>query len=65
MAISKNSKVSGFRKWAEIHDPEKIGEVRTAEKEDGVTAAADVDQGRTTSDPPPHRPWLVPGAGTL
>jgi hypothetical protein len=65
MGMSINSRISGFRKWVEIHDPEKIGEVRVAAKEDGVIAAADVDQGRTASDPQPHRPWLVPGAGKL
>jgi hypothetical protein len=63
MGISINSKLSGFRKWVEIHDPEKIGEVRAATKKDGVIAAADVDQGSTTSDRQPHHPGLVPGVG--
>lgn len=61
MGISINSKVSGFRKWAELHEPEKIDKAHTAANE----VAADVDQDRTTPDPQPHRPWLVPGVGKL
>jgi hypothetical protein len=64
MGISMNPKMSGFRKWAEIHDPEMIGEVRTAVNK-GAVATADGDQAAKTPDRQPHRPWLVPGAGRL
>jgi hypothetical protein len=64
MGISINSKMSGFRKWAEIDQPAKIDEARIGAHE-GAIAAADVDQGRTTPDPQLHRPWLVPGVGKL
>lgn len=65
MTISINSKMSGFRKWAEIHEPMKIDEACTGAKEGDVTAAADVHQAGKTADQQPHRPWLVPGAGRL
>ena len=64
MGISMNPKMSGFRKWAEIHQPEKIDKTCKSANED-VVAAADGDQGAKTPDQQPHRPWLVPGAGRL
>jgi hypothetical protein len=51
MGISMNPKMSGFRKWAEIHEPTKIDEAGTGAKEGGVTAAADVRQDGKTADP--------------
>jgi hypothetical protein len=59
MAISINSKMSGFQKWAEIHQPEKINKTRTRAN-DGAIA-----EGTKTPDLQPHRPWLVPGIGRL
>ena len=44
MGISMNPRMSGFRKWAEIHQPEKIGKTSTGANE-GAIAAADGDQG--------------------
>jgi hypothetical protein len=64
MSISINSKVSGFRKWAEIHELAKIDEARIALNK-GASAAANDDHGAQTPDRQPHRPWLVPGAGKL
>jgi hypothetical protein len=64
MDVSLNGKMSGFRKWAEIHEPKKIVETRIAANE-GVAAAADDHQGGKTPDLQPHRPWLVPGVGRL
>ena len=65
MGVSMNPKTSGFRKWAEIHEPTKIDEVRSGANKGDVNAAADVRQDNKTSDQQPHRPWLVPGAGKL
>ena len=65
MGISINSKTSGFRKWAEIHQPSKIDKARIGASEGSVIAATDVDHDGKTHDQQPHRPWLVPGAGTL
>jgi hypothetical protein len=65
MGISMNPKMSGFRKWAEIHEPTKIDKARTGVEEGSVTAAADDHQAGKTADQQPHRPWLVPGAGKL
>ena len=64
MGISMNSRTSGFRKWSEAHDP-KIVTARAAAGEDAVVAAPDLDIGLMTPEEQPHRPWLVPGAGTL
>jgi hypothetical protein len=65
MGISMNPKMSGFRKWAEIHEPTKIDQALTGAEGGGVTAAADVRQPGKTADQQPHRPSLVPGAGKL
>ena len=65
MGISMNPKLSGFRKWAKIHEPTKIDKARTRANKGGVVAAADVHQARETLDQQPHRPWFVPGPGKL
>jgi hypothetical protein len=65
MDVSMKPKTSGFRKWAEIHEPTKIDEVRTGANKGDVNAAAAVCQDNKTSHQQPHRPWLVPGAGKL
>ena len=63
MGIAINSKISGFRKWAETHQPAKRDNARN---ETGVEMAADDLLGGTTLDRrPQHRPWLVPGIGKL
>ena len=63
MGISMIVHTSGFRKWSEAHDP-KIA-VRAVAGEAAVISAPDLDQGMMTPVEQPHRPWLVPGAGTL
>src|ERR1700738_5424856 len=63
MGISMTVRTSGFRKWSEAHDP-KIA-VRAVAGEAAVISAPDLDQGLMTPAEQPHRPWLVPGAGTL
>jgi hypothetical protein len=65
MGISMNPKMSGFRKWAEIHRPEKIDKTFTGSNEGGVIAAADGDQGPKTPEPATASPMVVPGAGRL
>jgi len=62
MGKSMNPKMSGFRKWAEIHESTKIDKARTGANEGGVIAAADVDQDRKTPEATTARPWLVPRA---
>jgi hypothetical protein len=64
MGISMNSRTSGFRKWSEAHDP-KIADARAVAVEAAVISAPELDQGVTTQKEQSHRPWLVPGAGTL
>ena len=61
----EDSRANGFRKWADAHQPERLGDARTGAGEGGVIAASDLAQGVTTPAEQPHRPWLVPGAGTL
>src|ERR1700730_12031177 len=63
MSISMTVRTSGFRTWSEAHDP-KIA-VRAVAAEDAVISAPDLDQELMTPTERPHRPWLVPGAGTL
>jgi hypothetical protein len=65
MGISMNSGTSGFRKWSEAHDPKTIA-ARAVAGDVAVIPAPELDQ--TTAPTPevePHRPWLVPGTGTL
>jgi hypothetical protein len=64
MSISMSSPTSGFRKWSEAHDP-KIAAARAAAAKVAAVPAPDPDQGAMTPDEQPHRPCLVPGAGTL
>ena len=61
----EDSRAKGFKKWADAHQPERLGDARTGAGEGGVIAASDLVQGATTPAEQPHRPWLVPGAGTL
>lgn len=63
MSISINSKMSGFRKWAEALPQNNDG--RTRAMDDGDTAVADPEAREETADRRPHRPWLVPGIGKL
>ncbi len=63
MGISMIDRTSGFRKWSEAHGPKLA--IRAVAGEAAVIAAPDLDQGMMTPAEQPHRPWLVPGAGTL
>jgi len=60
-----DSRAKGFKKWADAHQPERLGRPRTGAGEGGAIAALDLAQGVTPAAEQPHRPWLVPGAGTL
>jgi hypothetical protein len=51
-------------KWADAH-PERLGEARTVAGEGAVISAPDLAEAVMTPAEQPHRPWLVPGAGTL
>ena len=63
MGKSMNPKMSGFRKWAEIHEPTKIDKAAHWQRNQaGVIAAAEVDGDRSTPKATTARPWLVPGA---
>jgi hypothetical protein len=64
MGTSMNSGTSGFRKWADAHDPKIVG-ARAVAGEAAVISAAEPQQPVTAPQEPPHRPWLVPGTGTL
>jgi hypothetical protein len=64
MGISMSSPTSGFRKWSEAHDP-KIAAARAGAGEAAVIPVPDLNQGTITPEEQPHRPWRVPGAGTL
>ena len=53
-----DSRANRFVKWADAHQPEKLGDVC------GVAGEGGVIEIRAPAEQP-HRPWLVPGAGTL
>ena len=60
MGISMRSPTSGFRKWADAHDTKIAGAGEAA-----VVPVPALDQAIMTPEEQPHRPWRVPGAGTL
>jgi hypothetical protein len=60
-----DSRAKGFMKWSDAHQLTKLGGARAGAGEGGVIEAPDLDQGVTAPAEQPHRPWLVPGAGTL
>ncbi len=59
-----DSRANGFSKWCEAHDADPRGQIRPGADEIGL---ADENADLVVIAPPelPHRPWLVPGAGTL
>jgi hypothetical protein len=59
----KDSCTTGFRKWSDVYQPEINKDVRADEGDGEVDEDPDLDN-RVSADRP-HRPWLVPGAGTL
>jgi hypothetical protein len=65
MAISINSRVSGFRKWSEALELKRIDEARGRAGQDSDVATPNIDDVVITTERAPHRPWLVPGAGKL
>jgi hypothetical protein len=66
----KRSCAYGYKKWSDVHQPEvekpAIGKDVRADAGDAVVAAdPDLDDTVITPSERPHRPWLVPGVGTL
>jgi hypothetical protein len=61
----KDSCTKGFRKWSDAYQPEINEDVRADEANREVDANPDLDDRVMSSADLPHRPWLVPGAGTL
>jgi hypothetical protein len=59
-----DGRAKGFMKWSDAH-PERLGDARIVAGEGAVIAAPDLAQAVMTPAEQPHRPWLVPGAGTL
>ncbi len=59
-----DSSAIGFNKWCEAHDS---GRKDKSEPDAGDIATSDQDTDHALMTPPerPHRPWLVPGVGTL
>jgi hypothetical protein len=64
MGISTNNLPFGFRKWADAHAP-KMAPADAIVGDVVVISAPDPAQSMTAPDEQPHRPWLVPGKGTL
>jgi hypothetical protein len=55
---------NGFNKWCETHDAGREGH-SPAGADDMVFPDPDADPAVMAPPEQPHRPWLVPGAGTL
>jgi hypothetical protein len=52
-----DSRAKGFVKWADTHQPERLGDARAGAGEGGVIEAPDLAQGVTTTPAEqPHRP---------
>jgi hypothetical protein len=61
----KDSCTKGFKKWADAYPPETKNDFRASGGNGVAAAIPDHDHVVMTSPERPHRPWLVPGAGTL
>lgn len=59
-----DSRAKGFMKWFDAH-PERRGEARAIAGQGSVIAAPDLAQAVMAPAEQSHRPWLVPGTGTL
>ena len=51
-----DSRVKGFKKWADAHQPERLGDARPGAGEGGVIAAPGLAQGAAAPAEQPHRP---------
>ena len=61
----KDSGTKSLRKSSDAYQPEINKDVRADESDREVDADPDLDDRVMSSADRPHRPWLVPGAGTL
>ncbi|HEX3417322.1 MAG TPA: hypothetical protein VHT21_13095 [Stellaceae bacterium] len=61
----KDSCTKGVRKWSDVYQPEIDKDVRVDGGDREVDVDPDLDNRVMSSAERPHRPWLVPGAGTL
>ena len=61
----KDSCTKGFRKWSDVYEPEINKDIRADEVGREVDANLDLDNRVMSPADRAHRPWLVPGAGTL
>jgi hypothetical protein len=61
---ANRQKLVQYGSKSEAHDP-KIADARAVAVEAAVISASELDQGVMTPEEQPHRPRLVPGAGTL
>jgi hypothetical protein len=60
-----DSRIRGFLKWADTHEPNLIRDRGADADEKSIIAAPDLADAGTTYPAQPHRPWLVSGAGRL
>lgn len=60
-----DSRIRGFMKWADTHEPMRARDTRPAANEKSSVAASEPADEVTSSSEQPHFPWLVPGAGRL
>ena len=61
----EDSCTKDFSKWPGVYRLEIAKDVRADEADGDVAGDTDLDNRVMRSPEPPHRPWLVPGAGRL
>jgi hypothetical protein len=57
----ETSRTSGFRKWADLHQPISS---KLARRTPPASANQDADNAVKAPPAPLHRPWLIPGVGS-
>lgn len=60
-----DSLAKGFRKWADVHQPDRKIDDRAGGGDAAIIADLDADGAVLTPPERAHCPWLVPGEGRL
>lgn len=60
-----DSLAKGFRKWADVHQPDNKIDDHASGGDAAVIANLDADDAVLTPSERAHYPWLVPGEGRL
>jgi len=61
----ENSNASGFKRWSIDHPPGRNDDDHSGGATPIPVAVPDLDEAMMAPPEQPHRPWIVPGMGTL